>query len=179
MLTFGCNYFKPELLFMKRILLPLVITLISCTLLHAQDTASAQYVGKYIFPGGSVVPSVEVTFDNGSLSMGSTAGTSPLENLGADSFNILNFSGYAVFKRDGNSKVVAVHIEASGYVLDGPKDSTAKASYAGAFLPSGNWWSLKATPAQVRLPIPSSEETSLTAGAPAWRNDRKNTAAIL
>ena len=50
---------------MKRILLPLVITLMTCTLLHAQDTTSAQYVGKYIFPDGSVVPSVEVTLDNG------------------------------------------------------------------------------------------------------------------
>src|SRR5882724_9602208 len=132
MLTFG-GIFLNQLLFMKRILLPLVITLISCSMLHAQDTTSAQYVGKYIFPDGSVVPSVEVTLDNGSLSMGSTAGTSPLQKLGADSFNIVNFSGYAVFKRDGNSKVVAVHIEASGYVLDGPKDSTAKASYTGAF----------------------------------------------
>jgi hypothetical protein len=42
-----------------------------------------------------------------------------------DTFNIVNFNGIAVFKRNEMKKVTGVHIDASGYVLDGIKDSVA------------------------------------------------------
>ena len=108
--------------------------------LRAQDT-SAQYLGKYKFPDGSVVADVEVTIDNGKLIMSSSAGTSNLDVLGKDSFNIVTFNGYAVFRRNETKRIVAVHIEASGYVLDGVKDSVAAAS--------------QSTGAQVRYPSPA------------------------
>ncbi|HEY4147986.1 MAG TPA: hypothetical protein VGM41_03615 [Chitinophagaceae bacterium] len=110
---------------MKCILLSVAFIALACTTLHAQDTTgSHQYVGKYMFPDGSVVPSVEVTLDNGALSMSSTAGTSPLQLLGKDSFSLVTFNGYAVFRRNGNDKIMSVHIEASGYVLEGARDTT-------------------------------------------------------
>ncbi len=116
---------------MKYILLSVALFTFACTTLHAQDTSSHQYVGKYMFPDGSVIPSVEVTLDNGALSMSSTAGTSPLQLLGKDSFSIVTFNGYAVFRRSSTSKIVSVHIEASGYILDGTRDTTALHDLAG------------------------------------------------
>lgn len=79
------------------------------------------FVGKYVFPDGSVVPDVDVTISGSGLSMASSAGTSSLVELGIDSFQIVEFSGTAVFKRGEDKKVNAVHIEAAGYVLDGQK----------------------------------------------------------
>jgi hypothetical protein len=110
---------------MKCILLSVVFIAFACTSLRAQDTSSHQYVGKYMFPDGSVIPLVEITLDNGALSISSTAGTSALQLLGTDSFSIVTFNGYAVFRRSSTNKIMSVHIEASGYVLDGARDTTA------------------------------------------------------
>lgn len=85
------------------------------------------FVGKYFFPEGSVVPDVDVVLADGALSMHSVAGSSTLTRLGVDSFTIVEFNGIAVFKRGDDKKVKGVHIEAMGYVLDGEKQ------------PSGNW----------------------------------------
>ena len=81
------------------------------------------FVGKYVFPEGSVVPDVDVTLSGSALTMSSAAGSSVLTELGIDSFQIVEFSGIAVFKRGDDKKVNAVHIEAAGYVLDGQKKS--------------------------------------------------------
>lgn len=87
---------------------------------QAADSLS-DYTGQYTFPDGSVVPSVDVTLDNGNLSMHSVAGSSSLTRQGVDSFTIVEFSGLAVFKRDDNKMVNGVYIEAMGYVLEGKK----------------------------------------------------------
>lgn len=79
------------------------------------------FVGKYVFPDGSVVPEVDVLLSGNALTMSSSAGSSVLTELGVDSFQIVEFSGIAVFKRGDDKKVNAVHIEAMGYVLDGQK----------------------------------------------------------
>src|SRR6185436_927834 len=79
------------------------------------------FIGKYTFPDGSVVPEVDVALSDKVLTMSSTAGNSVLTELGVDSFQIVEFSGIAVFKRGDDKKVNGVHIEAMGYVLDGQK----------------------------------------------------------
>ena len=89
------------------------------------------FVGRYVFPDGSVVPDVTVALSDGALSMTSTAGSSALVELGVDSFSVVEFSGVATFKRGDDKKVNAVHIEAAGYILDGQKQS---ASGAWAFI---------------------------------------------
>jgi hypothetical protein len=61
--------------------------------------------------------------------MTSAAGSSSLNELGIDSFAIVEFSGVAVFKRGDDKKVNAVHIEAQGYVLDGQKQSSGAWSF--------------------------------------------------
>jgi len=111
---------------MKQILLSIIATLFIVAVNAQTDKPKPpleDFVGKYTFPDGSVVPEVDVTLANNALTMSSTAGTSALTELGIDSFQIVEFSGIAVFKRGDDKKVNAVHIEAAGYVLDGQKKS--------------------------------------------------------
>ncbi len=105
---------------MKKLLF--VLSLFCCgSIVNAQDTLQ-QYTGRYVFPDGSVVASVDVTLSGGALTMSSTSGTSTLVQLGVDSFQIVEFSGTSVFRRNTENKINAVHIEAMGYVLDGVKE---------------------------------------------------------
>jgi hypothetical protein len=83
----------------------------------------SDFVGRYVFPEGSVVPDVTVALSGEALIMTSAAGSSNLTELGRDTFTIVEFSGVAIFKRGEDKKVNAVHIEAQGYVLDGQKQS--------------------------------------------------------
>ena len=110
---------------MKKIFLFIFATA-SVIVINAQTSPKpplSDFVCKYVFPDGSVVPEVEVTLTDNALTMASTAGTSVLTELGIDSFQIVEFSGIAIFKRGDDKKVNAVHIEAMGYVLDGQKKS--------------------------------------------------------
>jgi hypothetical protein len=116
---------------MKKKFLFCLFILISA-MAFAQDSLQ-QYTGKYIFPEGAPVPDVEVVFSNGALSMLSAAGSSSLVQLGADSFQIVEFSGTAVFKRAEDKKIKAVHIEAMGYVLEGQRQSDGLWNYIGYF----------------------------------------------
>lgn len=111
---------------MKKILFSLIASMVVISVnaqTEPQKPPLADFVGKYAFPDGSVVPEVDVTLSDNALTMSSTAGTSVLTELGIDSFQIVEFSGIAVFKRGDDKKVNAVHIEAMGYVLDGQKKS--------------------------------------------------------
>ena len=112
---------------MKKIIVSILASLFIIAINAQTDPAPKppleDFVGKYVFPDGSVVPDVTVTLDGGSLTMASSAGTSPLTELGRDSFTIVEFSGTAVFKRGDDKKVNGVHIEAMGYVLDGQKQN--------------------------------------------------------
>lgn len=96
---------------------------ISFSAVNAQTDSLQQYTGKYIFPDGSVVPSVDVTLSEGALSMSSVAGSSALNQLGVDSFEVVQFTGTAVFRRGEDKAINGVHIEAAGYILDGQKQS--------------------------------------------------------
>ncbi|OIR08381.1 hypothetical protein GALL_95490 [mine drainage metagenome] len=93
---------------------------------NAQNTTLQQFTGKYKFPDGSVVTEIEVTLDSsGVLTSNSTAGTSVLEKISADTFSVVSFQGTAVFKRDANHKVTGVVVDAMGYHLEGTKDNAS------------------------------------------------------
>jgi hypothetical protein len=111
---------------MKKLFLLLLLLCGACSYLLAQEPATPdstlqQYVGKYVFPEGSVVPDVVVTLDNGALHMTSTAGESPLEKQGDDLYAITQFQGTAKFNRNTDKKIVGVSIDAQGYKLEGTK----------------------------------------------------------
>lgn len=110
---------------MKKLFLSLFI-IIAAFSLYAQEAPKPpkeDYIGRYVFPDGSVVPDVTVSLSGDALTMSSSAGTSALTELGRDSFSIVEFQGFAAFKRGEDKKVNAVHIEAGGYVLDGQKQN--------------------------------------------------------
>jgi hypothetical protein len=123
---------------MNKITLSVITTLFTVAI-NAQDAPPKppleDFVGKYVFPDGSVVPDVTVTLDGSALTMASTAGTSALAELGRDSFSIVEFSGTAVFKRGDDKKVNGVHIEAMGYVLDGQKQNNGAWAFTGYVKP--------------------------------------------
>jgi len=59
----------------------------------------SDFVGRYVFPEGSVVPDVTVASSGDALTMTSAAGSSVLTDAGRDTFTIVEFSGLAIFKR--------------------------------------------------------------------------------
>jgi len=101
---------------------------------NAQDTTHKEMVGRYKFPAGSVIDEAIVTWDAGILTMSSTAGTSTLEKVKGDTFNVVSFSGICVFQRDANKKINGVHVDASGYILDGTKDAAAPNENTGVLM---------------------------------------------
>src|SRR5678810_298541 len=78
----------------------------------------SDFVGRYVFPEGSVVPDVTVALSGEALTMTSAAGSSNLTELGRDTFTIVEFSGVAVFKRGDDKKVNGVHIDCLLYTSD-------------------------------------------------------------
>jgi len=99
-------------------------------IVNAQDSTYKEMTGRYKFPSGSVIEEALVTWDAGILTMSSTAGTSTLEKIKGDTFNIVSFNGICVFQRDATKKINGVHVDASGYVLDGTKDAATLNEYS-------------------------------------------------
>ncbi|MBP6432107.1 MAG: hypothetical protein KA319_10090 [Ferruginibacter sp.] len=103
---------------MKKILFVITLCLFSGIALYAQDSLK-QYVGKYKFPDGSVVPEIEVVLDNGALDFNSIMGSTPVEKTKNDEFSIPQYNGTATFIRNEAKKIVGLKIEAQGTVLEG------------------------------------------------------------
>ena len=118
---------------MKKIILSFLTSIFIISANAQSDPAPkpplSDFVGRYVFPEGSVVPDVTVAQSGEALTITSSAGSSMLTELGRDSFTIVEFSGLAVFKRGEDKKVNAIHIEAQGYVLDGQKQSGGSWSF--------------------------------------------------
>lgn len=89
---------------------------------HAQDTTLKEYVGKYLFPEGSVVPSADITLADSILTVNSVQGSSELVKTAKDTFSVVTFNGMAYFKRDGNGKVSGVRVEVGDVLLEGTKE---------------------------------------------------------
>jgi hypothetical protein len=101
----------------------LVYAVVSFTLLNAQDTTLTEYVGTYTFPEGGPVTTVEVKLENGSLTASSSAGSSILERVSKDTFNLVAYSGMVYFTRDSSKKVNGIKIEVQDTILEGKKES--------------------------------------------------------
>jgi hypothetical protein len=98
----------------------LVCALVS---VHAQeDTTLKQYTGTYKFPDGSIVPSVEITLNNGLLTANSQMGPAGLEKISKDTFSLPAYNGMIYFTRDANNKVNGLRVEAQDVILEGKKE---------------------------------------------------------
>ena len=91
--------------------------------LRAQDTTLNEYIGTYTFPEGGPVTSVDVKLENGSLVASSTAGSSALEKISKDTFNLVTYNGKVYFMRDSTKKVNGIKIEVEDTILEGKKES--------------------------------------------------------
>jgi hypothetical protein len=100
---------------------------------NAQDSTFKELTGRYKFPAGSVIDEANVSVENAALTMSSSAGTSTLERIKGDTFNVVSFNGICIFKRDDAKKINGVHVDASGYILEGVKDAAAVGIAAGDF----------------------------------------------
>lgn len=107
---------------MKKLMM-ICLMLGTVAFVYAQDKDSTlqDFVGKYKFPDGSIVPEVTVSVEGAALVMGSSIGNSALVKIGEDLFSITAYDGSAQFKRDANRKVIGVSINAGGYALEGTK----------------------------------------------------------
>jgi hypothetical protein len=88
----------------------------------AQDSTLKEYVGKYIFPEGSVVPAAEVSLSGNQLTVNSTHGSSVMEKRGRDTFALVSFDGMAYYTRNKAGQVSGVKVEVGEYILEGVKE---------------------------------------------------------
>jgi hypothetical protein len=112
---------------MKKFVCLLMTAFVGMNLLAQTDTSLQQYTGVYKFPEGSVVTSVEIKIENGGLMATSTAGSSVLERISKDTFNLVSYSGTVYFTRDAEKKVNGIRIEVQDTILEGKKESAGLA----------------------------------------------------
>src|SRR5678809_201688 len=108
---------------MRKLALSLAMSLGFVFLNAQEDTTLNAYVGTYTFPEGGPVTSVDVKIENGSLVANSTAGSSPLEKISKDTFNLVTYSGKVYFSRDSTKKVNGIKIEVEDTILESKKES--------------------------------------------------------
>ncbi len=107
---------------MRKLALSMMVSF-GFVLLNAQDTTLNEYVGTYTFPEGGPVTTVDVKIESGSLLASSTAGSSPLEKISKDTFNLVTYNGKVYFSRDSTKKVNGIKIEVEDTILEGKKES--------------------------------------------------------
>ena len=107
---------------MRKLFLSFIVSF-GLLFLRAQDTTLNEYVGTYTFPEGGPVTSVDIKLENGSLVATSTAGSSALEKISNDTFNLVTYNGKVYFTRDSTKKVNGIKIEVEDTILEGKKES--------------------------------------------------------
>jgi Domain of unknown function (DUF3471) len=111
---------------MKRFIFS-TVAFVCFAMARGQDTTLNEYVGTYKFPEGSVVLSVDIKIENGALMANSSAGSSALEKISKDTFNLVSYSGTVYFTRDADKKVNGIKIEVQDTVLEGKKENAGLA----------------------------------------------------
>jgi hypothetical protein len=120
-----------------RVLLFLCFISLATSNLNAQDSTLKEYVGNYIFPDGSFVPSAEISLRDTVLNINSEKGTSDLVKRSRDTFSLLNYDGTVYFKRDSTNKISGVKVEVEDVLVEGNKqaDNSAVPQKTPASLP--------------------------------------------
>ena len=107
---------------MRKLVLSIIVSF-GFVFSNAQDTTLNEYVGTYTFPEGGPVTTVDVKIENGSLMASSSAGSSILEKVSKDTFNLVAYSGMVYFTRDSLKKVNGIKIEVQDTIMEGKKES--------------------------------------------------------
>jgi hypothetical protein len=109
---------------MKKITVLLFLSFSFCTL-NAQDTTLKEYVGTYLFPQGSYVPSAEVSLQDSVLVVSSVEGTSLLQKSAKDTFLLTAYNGMAYFRRNSKGKVAGIKVVVEDILLEGTKEGVS------------------------------------------------------
>ena len=89
----------------------------------AQDSTLYDYTGKYKFPDGSMVPEVEITLNENTLTITAVLGSATLDKVSRDTFLIPSYGNAMVFfYRNSENKVNAIKIDIGSNVIEGKKD---------------------------------------------------------
>ena len=108
---------------MKKLLL-LAITVFVFSCINAQNTPAdslKEYTGKYKFPDGTPFTEVTIVLVNGTLSATSEAGSSDLKRREGDIFDIVAYSGTAIFKRNDGKKINKLQVQVEDLDVEGDK----------------------------------------------------------
>jgi hypothetical protein len=106
---------------MKKIMLSLLILIVACLTVKAQDSLQ-QYVAKYKFPDGSAVTEVDVVLENGVLQINSSMGSSGLDKTTLDTFSIPSYNGIVIFTRNETKKITGIKIDVMNISLEGIRE---------------------------------------------------------
>lgn len=91
----------------------------------AQKAPITDYVGKFNFPEGSVVPWVLVKITQDSVLVSeSPHGNATLIHIEGDIFSIVEYSGVAEFRRNDDGKVNGVKVTVGDMVMEGTKEES-------------------------------------------------------
>jgi Domain of unknown function (DUF3471) len=109
---------------MKKLLL-LIITSSAFGLINAQTPAPEdslkEYTGKYKFPEGNPVAEIVISIENGVLTATSAIGGSELKRREGDVFDVIAYSGTAIFKRNDDKKIVKLQVQVNDLDMEGEK----------------------------------------------------------
>ena len=106
---------------MKKTTILLTVFIVSCLSLKAEDSLQ-QYAAKYKFPQGSAITEVNVVFENGTLHLNSSLGTTSLETTGEDKFYMPANSGTIVFVRNEAKKITGIKFDVQNISVDGNRE---------------------------------------------------------
>lgn len=96
--------------------------------LNAQDSTLNEYVGTYVFPEGSFVPSVEISLRDTVLNINSEKGSSDLVKRARDTFSLSSYDGTAYFRRDNQGKISGIKVEVEDILVEGNKQAESSSA---------------------------------------------------
>jgi hypothetical protein len=108
---------------MKKILL-FLFTITAFNFAKAQNSPAdslKEYTGKYKFPEGAPFADITIAIENGVLTATSAAGGSELKRREGDIFDIVAYSGTAIFKRNDAKVITKLQVQVNDLDVEGEK----------------------------------------------------------
>ena len=106
---------------MKKFILLFTVFVTSCLATRAGESLE-EYVAKYKFPQGSIISEASVVYENGTLHLTSSLGSTSLEITGDDKFYMPANSGTVVFIRNRAKKITGMKFDLQNISVDGNRE---------------------------------------------------------
>lgn len=106
---------------MKKTTLLLTVFICSCLVTRA-GASLEEYAAKYKFPQGSIITEASVVYENGTLHLNSSLGTTSLEITGDDKFYMPANSGTVMFIRNSAKKITGIKFDLQNVSVDGNRE---------------------------------------------------------